>query len=162
MFQILEQHKKAARRFDASLLRIKAVRMRGEYEPKEIPIDFKVGVDWETISQIHGEGNMRWRQSYKRHDEYAVSCHWDAGSMLYNHKHPRADEYIYVIRGSLRNLNTGEVIEAGEKNSLESVLAGTASAQPYVIPAGTPHFIQALEDDTWFVVKFIPHGKSNR
>ena len=155
MFQALTRHRKAHKALDSQVLRIKAVRL-SEVEPTEIPISFTVTNNWKRINQELGYGVMFARTSYKRDDEIAISSHWEERAMMHPHVHPDSDEYIYLVRGALRDHSRGITIRPGEQVSEEDVLAGKVSAQPYIIPAGTAHFLQALEPDTFFVTKFKP------
>lgn len=68
--------------------------------------------------------------------------------------HPDTDKFIYVIHGALKELNTGAILYPGERLSVKNIIDGTTPSQPYVISAGTAHFLQAIEPDTFFIIKF--------
>lgn len=152
MFQAVERHRDAQKALTAQTLRIKALRLNDENVP-EVPVEFKVRGFWERTSKKLGHGVMFNRTSYQSDNEVAMACQWENGAMLHPHVHPDADEFIYVIRGSLKDIHTGAVLLPGEEVSVEQIMEGNAHSQPYVIPAGQIHFLQALERDTFFVVK---------
>jgi len=153
MFQTITRHRAAHEALRHQSLKIKALRLR-EVEPREVPIEFRSSGFWDRVSNNLGHGIMFARTSYQTEDEAAISCHWEEGAMMHPHCHPESEEYVYVIRGALKDHVKGAILYPGERVSIEDVLAGTAQAQPYVIPAGQAHFLQALEPDTFFVIKF--------
>jgi hypothetical protein len=160
MFQAYTRQKQASKALDVQVLKIKALRLR-EVEPKEVPLDLETNNFWDRLSSELGHGVMFARTSFQTEDEAAISCHWEEGAMMHPICHPEADKYIYVIRGALRDLISGALLQPGEKISLDDIINGTAHAQPYLIPAGQAHFLQSLEPDTFFVIKFKSHEYAN-
>ena len=153
MFATHTRQQNAFKALDGQVLKIKALKLR-DADPQEVPVELTTSGFWEQISEDLGQGIMHARTSYLTDDEAAIACHWEEGAMLHPHRHPEVDEYIYVIRGSLRDLYTNTRLVPGEQISIEDVLNGDVHEQPYHIPAGTAHFLQALEPDTFFVIKF--------
>jgi uncharacterized protein YjlB len=161
MFATIRRTRDAQQALTATALRIKALRLR-EVEPKQVPVQFNAEAFWQQLSADHGHGVMFARLSYKRVDECGLACHWEEGAMMHPHVHPDTDEMIYMIRGALVDLYTGATIRPGEMTSAEDVLNGSAHVQPFVIPAGTAHFLQALEPDTHFVIKFKRNANNDQ
>lgn len=147
---------KTEEEFDRKLKSIKKkIKDTGREMLIEVELDFpkKFTEQSEKISS----GNLEWRDFYSNRtvDIYSVHCRMEKGTLLREHRHPRYDEYIYVVSGSIVNYTNGdakgriiappEKIDLGEPN-IESW---------HKIPAGTSHRIQALEDNTHFVSKFL-------
>ena len=122
----------------------------------EVDTDFPE--QFTELSEKIASGNIEWRDFYCNEvlDIYSVHCRMNKGSMLKEHRHPKFDEYIYVISGSIINWmdsdSEGKVItpvEKAERKDNDNVRGW------YRIPSGANHRLQAMKDNTHFISKFI-------
>lgn len=153
MIEVLSRFKKARKNLTNQINKFEAIQLR-EDDPIQFPVEFEVGPDWQQVSKRLGTGEMMMRTSYQGQDEIAVSCWWDEGAYLKKMVHPDAETFLYVIKGALRELESGSTIRAGEDLSAQDALDGLGT--PFVIPAGVPQILQAVEPETFFIMKLKP------
>jgi len=122
-----------------------------------VEVDINFPKEFERQSNEIAIGCLEWRDFYcnKALGIYSVHCKMTEGSVLREHKHPKFDEYIYVISGKIinwtNNNSKGQTIVPPERvdNNRENIEGW------YKISAGNSHRLQSLEDNTHFVSKFI-------
>jgi len=129
----------------------------------QIPIQFCLVDELVLIpDHILTGGIGKWRIFFG--DELAgiAASHnsWEQGSVMIKHYHTLYDEYIYVVRGKLKDRITGDIIMTPETAQQLQVPPSENIHGWYHIPAGQEHLIVALEDSE-FVVKFVRQPASN-
>lgn len=126
----------------------------------------EIGIDFpevfKTQSREIAEGNVAWRNFFTDPDRgiYSIHCRMEKGAYIREHSHPGASEYIYVVTGGLVDWRgdsfSGDLVYPPEQvyeASLE--LEGPTVQGWHHIPAGKIHRLQATQEDTHFVSKFI-------
>lgn len=126
-----------------------------------------VGVDFPDEFRQQTEkiavGNVSWRRFFvdKERGIYSIHCRMDKGDRIREHCHPNATEYIYVVNGGVINWRgesfSGDVIASPEEvEKLSERTETNANVRGwYEIPAGQLHHLQAMQDNTHFISKFI-------
>lgn len=122
-----------------------------------VEIDTNFPVEFTRLSKRAAKGHVEWRDFYCNETLgiYSVHCRMDKGSTLREHRHPKFHEYIYVISGKIINWtdsdSDGKIITPAEEaeSEVDNIRAW------HKIPNGISHRIQALEEHTHFISKFI-------
>lgn len=122
-----------------------------------IEIDTNFPKEFTKLSNKAIKGNVEWRDFYcnRTLDIYSVHCRMEKGACLKEHRHPEFDEYIYVISGRIINWMDsdaeGKIITPAEEaeDEVDNIKAW------HKIPKRINHRIQALEEYTHFISKFI-------
>lgn len=122
-----------------------------------VEIDADFPENFTKLSKEIARGHVEWRDFYcnKSLDIYSAHCKMNKGAMLKEHRHPKFNEYIYVISGSIINWldsdSEAKIITPPEKIEPED---GNHEGW-HKIPAGVNHRIQCMEENTHFVSKFL-------
>lgn len=129
----------------------------------QIPVHFVCHEQFSLIPTEYVAGGIaQWRTFFANEQVGICSVHnsWKRGCVMINHNHKLYDEYIYVVRGELKDHLTGDIITTPEV-AQELYVSPEKVAQMrgntygwYFIPAGQDHLILALEDSE-FIVKFV-------
>jgi hypothetical protein len=125
----------------------------------------KIGIDFPKHftqqSQTIVDGVVQWRKFFCDDEKgiYSIHCRMDKGAAIREHCHPDATEYIYVVNGGIINWRanafTGDLISPPERVSKCASETTNNVSGWYEIPPGQLHHLQATEDDTHFISKFI-------
>jgi len=128
-----------------------------------IPVHFDIFDEFTPMPTEHLSGNIGLFRVFFA-DEidgiFAISNSWKRGCVMVKHYHNQYDEYIYVVRGKLKDRVTGEMITTPEMaQELQMSPINAAKLREningwYHIPAGNEHLLVALEDSD-FVVKLV-------
>lgn len=122
-----------------------------------VEVDTDFPKEFSRLSEKITDGCVEWRDFYSNRtlDIYSVHCRMEKGARLKEHRHPEYDEYIYVISGKiicwLDSDSQGKITTPAEELKGESANIRAWNK----ISSETTHRIQALEDHTHFVSKFI-------
>jgi len=129
----------------------------------------EIGIDFPAVfkqqSEEIAEGKVEWRNFFSDPESgiYSIHCRMEKGAYIREHSHPGANEYIYVVTGGLVDWRgdsfSGDLIYPPEhvyEANLE--LESPTVRGWHRIPAGKIHRLQATQDDTHFVSKFILDG----
>lgn len=134
-------------------------RLKEEEEARvEIGINFPQHFTQQSSRIV--DGIVEWRKFYCDEDKgiYSIHCRMNKGAAIREHCHPDAAEYIYVVNGGIVNWRadsfSGDLIGPPEKVSDVSEMTNNVTGW-YKIRPGKLHHLQATEDDTHFVSKFI-------
>ena len=120
-------------------------------EFEHLSVDFNVTDEWTQIVEDLANGVIFIRTHYNTTNVKCVHNKWADQAWLKHHYHELADEYIYVTQGTLL-IETFDRV--GNKLTVHKLNA-MDNTQPYFIPRGVPHFIQAIDGEVDFVVKFV-------
>lgn len=123
---------------------------------EDIPIDFEIGKEWVTLDN-HCHGFVQFRcfsakateliNGVKRKTKSAHN-YWDKGAIIFGHYHSGAEEWIYLVHGTL------EVRIINDDLSETETVYESSSDQPIIIKKGQRHIVKALTEAS-FVVKFV-------
>lgn len=137
---------------------------RLETEKKsKVPVGINFPKDFTQQSEKIAEGNVEWRKFFVDREEgiFSIHCRMDKSARIREHCHPNATEYIYVVNGGIINWRgdafSGDVIAPMEevKRLSDQVEINDNVKGWYEIPAGKLHHLQAMQDNTHFISKFI-------
>jgi len=122
-----------------------------------VEVDADFPREFSRLSEQIAKGRIEWRDFYcnKTLGIYSVHCRMEKGASLREHRHPKFNEYLYVIAGRIISWidsdSRGKIITPAEKANGDS----DNIRAWHKIPHGVNHRIQALEDHTHFISKFI-------
>lgn len=144
------------KKLDEDLERIKE-KVRSSGSSMLVEIDKNFPEDFTKLSEEIVMGYVEWRDFYSNRtlDIYSVHCRLNKGAGLKEHRHPGYDEYIYVVSGKIINWIDSNA-EARIITPPEKVDRETENIKAWhKIPSGVNHRIQALENHTHFISKFL-------